>query len=367
MRPRRILADLNIYARNYLRNPAALFFTLIFPIILITMFGFIFSNTGASSIKVPTVNLDHSSNESVQFLAALNHTGVVSIQVVSLAPGTNFSTWLGQNGNTVGLVIPAGFAQSYAAHRPVNVTAYVDPQDPTSSGFLQGALNGVANAYNLRAAGGQPVVGVQSSTVGSAVFKYIDYLVPGLIGFAILTSPMFSIAELVSSYRKDGLFRQLSLTPLTRAEWLVAKIIWYTFLSVISAVIMVTVGALLFHSTVRLSLGVIPFLIFGPFLFVSLGILAGSAAPTPESAAVVANIVTFPMMFLSGTFFPVSTFPPGLALIAHIFPLYYIIDGMNQVMLFGNATRALGDIGIVLVLGAILFVAGVYTFRWREK
>jgi ABC-2 type transport system permease protein len=365
MRPHRILADLNVYARNYLRNPAALFFTLIFPVILITMFGFIFSNAGATTVTVYTENLDHASNASIGFLAALNSSGSVSIQLVS--PQSNFSAWLGQNGHSVGLVIPAGFAQNYLAHRPVNVTAYVNPQDQLSGGFLEGSLQGVANAYNLRAAGGQPIVGVTTASVGSAVFKYIDFLVPGLIGFAILTSPMFSVAELVSTYRKDGLFRQLSLTPLTRAEWLIAKIIWYTILSIISAVIMVAVGALLFHSTVRLSLGVVPFLVFGPFLFVSLGILAGSAAPTPETAAVVANIITFPMMFLSGTFFPVSSFPSGLQLIAHVFPLYYIIDGMNQVMLFGNASRAVVDLGIVLVLGVILFIAGVYTFRWREK
>jgi ABC-2 type transport system permease protein len=365
MRPRRIVADLNIYARNYLRNPAALFFTLIFPIILITMFGFIFQNTGAKAIDITTENLDHGSNYSVQFLAALNATGAVTIHVVP--PQGDFAAYLGNNSDTVGLEIPAGFGANFAAHRPVNVTAYVDPQDQASSGFLEGALQGVANAYNLHAVGGQPIIGVQTTTVGSAVFKYIDYLVPGLIGFAILTSPMFSIAELVSTYRKDGIFRQLSLTPLTRAEWLVAKIIWYTFLSIIAAVLMIATGSLLFGAKVSLTLGVIPFLVFGPFLFVSLGILAGSAAPTPESAAVVANIITFPMMFLSGTFFPVSSFPAGLQLIAHVFPLYYVIDGMNQVMLFGNLTRALGDVGVVLILGAILFVAGVYTFRWREK
>lgn len=365
MRPRRILADLGIYSRNYLRNPAALFFTLIFPIILIGIFGLIFSNSGPSSVTLYTENLDHGSNVSVQFLAALNKTGAISVQVIT--PPANFTQWLGQNNHPVGLVIPAGFAQSYIAGRHTNVTVITDPQDASDSGIVLGAVNGVANGFNLQRAGGTDIVGTTGGTVGSAVYAYIDFLVPGLIGFAILTSPMFSIAELVSTYRKEGLFRQLSLTPLTRAEWLVSKIIWYTILTLISAFIMLTFGTLVFHAHVAFTPAILPFLVFGPFLFVSLGLLAGSAAPTPESAAVVSNILTFPMMFLSGTFFPVSSFPPFLQGVVKILPLYYVIDGMNQVMLFGNLGRAFGDFAVVVILGAVLFVFAVYTFRWREK
>ena len=99
---------------------------------------------------------------------------------------------------------------------------------------------------------------------------------------------------------------------------------------------MVGIGVYAFGAHVTLSSSLLPFLILGPFFFVSLGMLAGSLAKTPESAAVLGNVITFPMMFLSGTFFPVSLFPPFLQTIAHILPLYYVIDGMNQVMLFHN-------------------------------
>jgi ABC-2 type transport system permease protein len=367
MRPRRIAADLQIYARNYVRNPAALFFTFFFPVILIALFGVIFSSSGPNPVKIVATNLDSNSNISIQFLSALNKTGAVTISVVGPPSNQTFASYLSKSGDSFGLVIPAGFAQAYYARQPVNITLYVNPQDPSGTGITEGAVAGVANAFNLKASNGSEVVRTQTQLVGSQVFKYIDYLVPGLIGFAILTTPMFSIAELSATYRKEGLFRQLSLTPLTRGEWLVAKIMWYTALSIISAVIMVAVGSLVFHSQVTLTLGVIPFLLLGPFLFVSLGILAGSASPTPESAAIVANVVTFPMMFLSGTFFPVSSFSPFLQNIAHILPLFYIIDGMNQVMLFGNAVRAATDFGIVLALAIVVFIAGIYTFRWRDN
>ncbi|MCI4320949.1 MAG: ABC transporter permease [Thermoplasmata archaeon] len=367
MNPRRVGADFVVFTKGYLRNPIGLFFSLIFPIILIGLFGLIFSVSGSSTVTVYTENLDHHSATSVAFLAALNQTGAVKIQVVGPVTNESFASWLAQQGYPVGLIIPAGLESSFTNHTPVNVTVFTDPQDAQSSGITLGAVEGVANGFNLKAVGGTPVLGATNQNVGSQVLKYIDYLVPGLIGFSILTSPMFSMVEISSTYRKDHLFRQLSLTPLTKGEWLASKIAWYIVLTFVSAVIMIVFGVVVFGSHVGFTLGLIPFLALGPFFFVSLGMLAGSVARTPEIAAVVGNIITFPMMFLSGTFFPVSGFSPFLQNIAHALPLYYVIDGMNQVMLFHNNTRALFDIGIVAIGGALTFIAAIAAFRWREE
>jgi ABC-2 type transport system permease protein len=364
--PRRIGADFVIFSRGYLRNPVALFFSLIFPIILIGLFGLIFSVTGSSTVTVYAENLDHDSPTSVAFLNALNQTGAVSVQVVSPVTNESFGAWLAQQDDPVGLVVPAGLQANYTNHTATTLVVYTDPQDAADSGIAEGAVQGVANGFNLKAANGTTLVSSTTMNVGSQVYKYIDYLVPGLIGFTILTSPMFAMVELTASYKKEHLFRQLSLTPLTKGEWLTSKIVWYIVLTFVSAAIMVGAGVGLFGAHVSLVLGMIPFLILGPFFFVSLGMLAGSIAPTPESASVIGNIITFPMMFLAGTFFPVSGFPPGLQAVAHVLPLYYVIDGMNQVMLFHNNARALVDVVVILVSGVVVFVAAVLAFKWRE-
>ncbi|HXW66774.1 MAG TPA: ABC transporter permease [Thermoplasmata archaeon] len=366
MRPRHIAADLKVVVRSYLRNPVALFFSLFFPIILIALFGLIFS--GASSVVVPVtvLNLDHDSPASQEFLGALNNTTVVSLSFVSWNE-SNFASNLGAADDPVGLVIPDGFGADFAAHRPVNVTLYTDPQDASSAGEVTYAVTGVTNAFNLYAANGTAILGVEMRNVGSPVYTYIDYLIPGLIGFTILTSPMFSMVDIAASYRKDGIFRQLSLTPLTRAEWLTSHILWYMGLTFVTAGIMIGAGVVLFGAHVHLTLGIVPFLIVGPLLFVSLGMLAGSVAKTAESAALIGNIITFPMMFLSGTFFPVSGFPPALQAFAHLLPLYYVIDGMNQVMLFTNTARALTDALIVFVIAIAIFLLAVRFFQWRDE
>ncbi len=212
-----------------------------------------------------------------------------------------------------------------------------------------------------------PVIQVPPpKNIGSQVYTYIDYLIPGLVGFSILTSPMFSMVDIASSYRKEGIFRALSLTPLTKSEWLLSRIIWYVLLTFVTAGIMIGAGVGLFSAHVHVTAGLFAFLVLGPFLFVSLGMLAGTVARTPESAALIGNIITFPMMFLSGTFFSVSMFPSWLQPVAKVLPLYYVIDGMDQVMLFSNPSRALFDVAVVTVVAVLIFALAVRLFQWRD-
>jgi ABC-2 type transport system permease protein len=366
VKPARILADFKIVVRSYQRNPVALFFSLIFPIILIALFGLIFSAAGSTVVPITVLNLDHNSPASEAFMDALNNTTIVKLSFVNWNESA-FASNLGANDDSVGLVIPAGFGTNYSAHRPVNVTLFTDPEDAAAGGAAQSAVGAVATAFNLHASNGTEIVGVAQRNVGSQVYTYIDFLIPGLIGFSILTSPMFSMVDVAASYRKDGIFRQLSLTPLTRAEWLTSHILWYMGLTFVTAGIMIGAGIGLFGAHIHLTLGLVPFLVVGPFFFVSLGMLAGSVAKTPESAALIGNIITFPMMFLSGTFFPVSSFPAGLQSFAHILPLYYVIDGMNQVMLFSNTAQALTDVLIVFVSAVVVFLLAVRFFQWRDE
>jgi len=365
MNPRRIGAYFPAFAKGYLRNPLGLFMSLIFPVILILIFGAVFSNSGSAKVSLTVQNLDHGSPGSVAFLAALNDTGAVSIGLVAPDVG-NLSTYLAQHGLGAGLVIPAGFAADLANRTPVHLLVFTNPSSGSEAGLVQGAVAGVANGANLRLAGGTEVVAPVDLNVGSQLYKYIDYLVPGLLGFSVLVSPMFSMVNISSTWKRDKLFRQLSLTPLSRSEWLTATLLWYVLLAFLSAGILVGVGSAVFGAHVTLTLETLPFLVLGPILFVSLGLLAGSVSNTPESAGVIGNIITFPMMFLSGTFFPVSLFPAWLVPVAHALPLFYVVDGLNAAMVFGNSSAVVTDLLIVLAIAVVFAVAATRVFNWRE-
>jgi ABC-2 type transport system permease protein len=359
---RRVISDLRFFGRGYLRNRVGLFFGLIFPVILIGIFGAVFSGNGSSTITVYVQNQDNGS-VSTSFEGALNSTGALS--VVQVPSSDNFTQYLSAHSSSDGIIIPPSFSADYIAGKQVNVTVFGDPAQ-SSSAIVSGATTGVINGFNLERFGGTPVIGISQTTVSNQAIKYIDFLVPGLIGFAILINPMFSLVNISSEYKKTKLFKQLSLTPLTKFEWLASKVIWYILLSAMSFLLMVGVGVFVFGAHIALTIWLVPFLILGPMLFASLGMLVGTVAKSTETASVIGNVITFPMMFLAGTFFPLSIMPTYLQQFAHVLPLFYIIDGLNAVMVYGNYTAAAVDLAVIVVITSLLFVAAAKLFKWRE-
>ena len=359
---KRIFADLSVFRREYLRNRTGFFFALVFPVILIVIFGAIFSGGSSGPITVYAQNHD-SGQFGTNFLDAMNSTNVTKITVV--ANNVNFTNYLQSQSGAIGIYIPSNFSSDYMSGNKVNVTVYSNPSDTSGLGVIA-VVNGISNYFNLEKVGATPVIGLQSQNVVSKSYSYIDFLIPGLIGFSILTSPMFSMVNISSEYKKSKFFKQLSLTPLTKGEWLTSKVIWYTILSIISFLLMTLIGRALFQAQITINTAVIPFLIIGPLFFVSLGMLVGTVTKSVESAGVVGNIITFPMMFLSGTFFPISEMPVYLQQFAHVLPLFYLIEGLNNVMVYSNYSQALVDIAVLVVLSAIVFALAVRFFKWRE-
>src|SRR3989337_2786038 len=359
---KRIFSDFRLFGRGYLRNVAGLFFGLIFPVILILIFGAIFSGNNTGEVTVYLQDQD-SSALSGNFTQALNSTAILNVQSVDASE--NFTQYLSDHSTSDGIIIPANFSLSYAMQQPINVTVYGNPAQSTN-GIILGTVNGVISFFNLQRYGGSYIIGINTATVGYESPKYVDFLIPGLIGFSILVSPMFSMVNISAEYKKNKLFKQLSLTPLTKFEWLASQVLFYIAWSVVSFLLMVAVGIFLFGANITLTVWLIPFFILGPMMFCSLGMLVGTITKSVETASVIGNIITFPMMFLSGTFFPLSIMPQYLQSVAHVLPLFYIIEGLNNVMVYGNIGAALIDIAVTLVIALIVFVAAAKLFKWRE-
>jgi ABC-2 type transport system permease protein len=372
---KRIFSDFKVFSRGYLRNKFGLFFGLIFPVILILIFGAIFSGGSSGTINVYAQNQDTGPftvpqmDIASQFLNALNES--TTIRVITVNSTVDFSKYLADHSASDGIIIPANFSADYLTGHQVNLTVYGNPAS-SSSGIVSGTVNGYANYFNLHYFQQKyndttpAIIGMTSTTVNTQQTKYIDFLIPGLIGFSILVSPMFSLVNISSEYKKTKLFKQLSLTPLTKMEWLASKVLWYIVLTIASFLLMVGVGIFAFGAHVTLTVWLIPFLILGPMLFASLGMLVGTVTKNPETAGVIGNIVTFPMMFLAGTFFPISIMPTYLQSIAHVLPLFYIVEGLNNVMVYGNYMGAIIDLAVVAVITAVIFVLAVRLFKWRE-
>jgi len=363
---RRIYADFKVFSVGYLRNKFGLFFGLIFPVILILIFGAIFSGGGTGTVNVYAQNQDEGvfgQNIGDQFLAALNES--TTIKVITVNASENFADYLAAHSASDGIIVPQSFSADYLSGQQVNVTIYGNPASSTS-GIVGGTVGGYANYFNLQRFNGSMVIGLSSATVSTQQTTYVDFLIPGLIGFSILTSPMFSLVNISSEYKKTKLFKQLSLTPLTKMEWLISKVMLYIVLTIAGFLLMVGVGIFGFGAHVTLSPWLIPFLALGPMLFAALGMLVGTVTKSPETAGVIGNIVTFPMMFLAGTFFPITSMPQYLQTVAHVLPLFYVTEGLNNVMVYGNISGAIIDIAVLGIITLVIFVLAVKLFKWRE-
>ncbi len=366
---KRIYADFKVFSLGYLRNKFGLFFGLVFPVILILIFGAIFAGGSTGKVTVYAQNQDAGPFAASQmdiashFLTALNDSSTITI--ITVETSENFSKYLADHSSSDGIVIPSNFSANYLATHQVNITVYGNPTSSTS-GIVAGTISGYANFFNLQRFNGTMVIGITSATVNTQQTKYIDFMIPGLIGFSILTSPMFSLVNISSEYKKSKLFKQLSLTPLTKMEWLASKMLWYIVLTIAGFLLMVGVGILAFDAHVMLTPWLIPFLILGPMLFAALGMLVGTVTKNPETAGVIGNIVTFPMMFLAGTFFPISSMPQYLQTFAHVLPLFYVTEGLNNAMVYGNISGAIIDIAVLGIIALVIFVLAVKLFKWRE-
>jgi ABC-2 type transport system permease protein len=189
---------------------------------------------------------------------------------------------------------------------------------------------------------------------------------PGLISIATTLLPMESLTATSSNYKKTKLFKQLSLTPITRVEWLSSKVLWFIIITGVAFVLSLATAVIAFGAKVTLTLWVIPFLVLGSIFFTSLSMLIGTAAKNTETSNMVSYIVMLPMLLLAGGFFPVALMPTYLQDFAHVLPQFYVVEGLNAVMVHGDYTQAISDVAILAVLAIIMFVLAARLSKWRE-
>jgi len=366
---KRILADVTAFGRQYLRSRVGTFFALAFPVILILLFGAIFSSSGTPKVPLAVQDLD-STFASHGFVQALNNTTLITYQAIPT--NVNFQDYMRAHSINVALQIPAGFqaaliqAEMRNASAKVNVTLAGD-RTQSSFGIVYSAVAAVATAFNLKVANATEVVSVDESQFTVRQFGYIDFFLPGIIGFTVLTTPLFGMTSICAEYRTRRFFKLLATTKLSKAEWLAAKVVFYVLLLFLSVAIMMLVGVVVFGMQATLTPLAVLLIIAGTFEFTALGMVLGIFVRDPGTGEALANAIGFPMMFLAGSFFPIDAMPPFLRTMARGLPLTYINEGLRATMVFGNDGTALTYLLITLGFAVVFFVVGARGLSWKSK
>jgi ABC-2 type transport system permease protein len=367
----RLVADIVNYGKQYLRSKIGLFFALIFPILLILVFGSIFVGGGDSKITLNVQNLDAGTMGDT-FLASLN--GTKTFNIIDVPTGENITEYIKNKSLTVAMVIPENFTADVQARLMnssipgnVNVIVYGDPSKTTYNVVL-GATGAVTNAMNFGLANATPIVGVEGKPFESTEnFNYMDYYLPGIVGMTVMTNALFAMTSICAEYRQRNYFKLLATTNIKKWEWLISKFIFYAVLLSAALVLTYLVGVAAFNMKSVLTPMAFVLIAAGAFTFTSMGMLLGVFIKDPEGAVAVANAVGFPMMFLSGSFFPLEVMPSYLQAIAGVLPLTYLNNGLRDTMVYFNDGSALVNLAVVFVCGLVFFILASKLMSWKEK
>ena len=211
------------------------------------------------------------------------------------------------------------------------------------------------------------MVGLVSEPVEAQSLDYVDLLVPGILAMAIAQSAAFGVAFSLVAWRQKGMLRRLRLTPLPLLEFATARAIFHLLIALVQAVILLTVGRILFGvHLVGNVLALVPLILIGGLSFIALGMCIGGRVNTEDATAALSNLIVLPMTFLGGVFFPLSAAPEPIRVIAHFLPLTYLAEGLQDVAVRGHSfTSTLPNLAVLTVFAAFLGGLALRLFRWE--
>ncbi len=365
------------------RHKPRLFSLFLFPIIMITLFGY---GMGGTINNIPVVVVDQSQGAITDAtLSAIKGNTLYDVKEITSDP--NAALAMVQNGQAkAAIILPTNYDNLNDTSQK-SIVVDVDSSDQIAANALIPATQGLFNQINLQIAAQKlqttstPAIAVTTNQVSGSSentfqsivntinvqidklygnITYLDFLVPAIIGMTVLFGCVFGMGEIVAGERERGELARLFMTPTSVATVIGGKIISKLVQETGRGIILIVAAILLFGIIINGSMMLtILLIILGALCFIGFGIMVSARVSSQEDFMQSVMPITMPMMFVSGVFFPIETMPWIFQKIAYILPLTYVNDALRAVMLKG---AGVGDIwiDIVVLLG---FTACVLRFR----
>lgn len=367
-----VAIDLKASLKAFWRDKSTIFWTLAFPSVLILLFGAIFSQS-SMRYDLYVQNQDMIDGKATywsdSFITILNSTNAFNIQMVDASiNGTDYA--LANRLSTL-LIIPSGFNTSanmalYTnGTTTANITLVYD-QSTSSAPIVQSIVMSIVDKLNFELSKGVKYLTVQGLTIAPKRFSFIDFFLPGVIGMTAMTTSIFTSVSISARFKQNGIFHKLATTPLKRYEWILSRTIYNILISYLGMTVMMILGVAIFGMKITLDAVSLLMVAMASLMFTGLGMIIARFVKDPDGADAAANAITFPMMFLSGTFFQLSQMPQFLQTIARALPLTYVSEGLRASMIFGQTQQAISNTALISVLGIASIVVGSLITKWEE-
>lgn len=370
---RAMLAISRASLKSMMRSPSAIIFGMLFPLVFIVAFGFIQTN----SIRLD-VALDVRSDTSGVFYKA-----ILSIPSIRLKTGLDSSLLSEQlQKGRIDAVIriePPGSSKE-------RITVITSKAARERAGFVLSAIDNIVNKQNLdrldrltRSSNPEVLRALQElpvsyellrQEVNAREYKTIDFILPGQLGFSIMSAGVFGTAFVFFSLRQTLVLKRFFATPIRRIHIILGEAISRLVFQLTSALLLILLGRLFFGFTLINGFFTVFQLLLlcsmGLLVFMGFGFVISGVAKSESSIPPLANLFTLPQFLLSGTFFPVDAFPDWLQVVSRALPLTYLNDALRKVAFEGAVmSDLLPQIGVVSLWGVIIYLLAVRFFRWE--
>lgn len=346
--------------RSITRSPSAVVFTLAFPLIFILVFGFI----SGSNITID-VAIDKKVSKTDSFYVRLKNNSAINLR-------ENLSD------DEIQKALEKGKLDAY-----LNVQRLQSPQPPylfiqlkTSAASVEkgrifkSIMEGIVNNINLSQIKTEPIAKLEESVVSGREYKRIDFVLPGQLGFSILSTGVFGVAFVFFNLRQTLVIKRFFATPIQRPYIIIGEAIARIVFALLGAAFIITIGHFAFDFT--LVNGWITFFnmlilsAIGLIVFMGFGFIVSGVAKNESTIPPFANMITLPQFLLSGTFFGIEAFPKWLQPICKVLPLTYLNDAMRKVA-FEGATLidVASQIGCLALWGVVVYIGASKAFKWE--
>ena len=357
--------------KMYFRNRQALFWALFFPLLVMLIFGMMnFNGYNAPSVGVH----DEAKSEASRNLIKALQGEEEEVLKVSIGTPEEILHDLEFGESRAAIIIPKNYGvpgelavlqvtydERYTQERAVISTVL---KQVTDGLFKEYAA--VPDEYLV-----ENSINVNESLIQGQGQGFKGWLIPGIAAMAIMQTGLFTVVFSLVRFKSQGVLRRLKATPIGAAHFLAGQLTTKAIVVVIQTYVLIIVGAVALGVSVNTGrLGAWFYLtmlaLLGVALFIAMGLAISGWAKSEETAAPMANVISMPMMFLSGVFFPLSVMPEWLTRWSQYLPLTYLADGMRAITVEGATVTTLGNelIGLTVWI-IIVFTIATKTFRWE--
>ena len=356
-----------IDVKRLFRDKVAIFFVFVFPLIFLLIFGSIFSGDNNVSFRLALFN--NSDSEIAQSLQAeMEQSEFFNIdEEVTNEEQAREKMSRGQLDATVVLPEDFGHVSDGSAIPSGDIQILYDQSNETSGQTLASVLDSIMQEINAEFVQVEKPFRVTSESTATEGLSQFDYTFSGILGFTLLSLGIFGPTTVFPRLKQRGVMRRYKVTSLKIWQFFTGNVLSNAFIGLISLVLMFTAAVLMFDLNMRgsyINLSII--VILGTILMFGIGLAVGGWAKNENQAAPIAQLITLPMMFLSGVFFPVFLMPELLQNITRFIPLTPIIDSIRLVITENASLIDLGpELGIIIGWTIVVYFIAFKIFSWE--